>query len=274
MSAASLLPMPLLPASRATTTSAAVRPTNVLDWTCAGAQKRRQTSRLSREQSDAEAGAVLQQLRSAASTDELRAALAAAKPLTTSLALQIPKLSPPADPARERLVLALCRLNTATATAAERLDKLAVPEAEAQVARTADAVLTRMEAALGGEAKGGAPGGDAADRAVMAAVAARAGDFLSRLEAAERRDDEARATVTAATEPGVRPSGTGRPRMAAAFEALVAHVSPAHSRPPSRGASGKAEAGSPMALRPALVATDPNSPRPARGAAAPKRRLA
>ena len=28
---------------------------------------------------------------------------------------------------------ALCRLNTATATAVERLDKLAVPEAEAQV---------------------------------------------------------------------------------------------------------------------------------------------
>ena len=87
-------------------------------------------------------------------------------------------------------------------------------------------------------------GGDArsgedleADKAIMTSVAARANDFLARLEAAEQRDDAAASRTTPPKRPA-RVSGM----INSAVSALVSHVSPAHVRPPSR-ASHNADVG-------------------------------
>ena len=199
------------------------RQTNLLDLTFAGSQARKQSRAKARADQDSEAASTLRSLTSATDAKSLRAALSAASPVASSLALQIPSILPVGSMEREKLVLALCRLNVAMPVAQERLDKLEARENETTAA---------MSRLVSDVMSGGDTHSDAAleaDRKVMTSVAARANDFLARLEQAEQRDD-------AAAPP---PSPTKRPsrvsgRFSAAVSSLVSHVSPAHVRPPSR----------------------------------------
>ena len=212
------------------------RQTNLLDLTCAGSQARKLSRRKARAAQDSEAAQALHSLSAASDIASLRAALAEAKPVASSLALQIPAIQPVGSIEREKLVLALCKLNVAMPVAALKEERLRVLEAQAS---ETTAAMTRLASDVmhGGDARSGSGADLEADKAIMRRVAERANDFLARLEAAEQRDD-ATASRTTPTKRPARVSGM----INSAVSALVSHVSPAHVRPPSR-ASHNADVG-------------------------------
>lgn len=199
------------------------RQTNLLDLTCAGSQARKLSRRKASAMQDSEAAKALHSLTSAADISSLQAALSEAKPVAASLALQIPQLQPVGSIERERLVLALCKLNVAMPVAQERLHVL-----EAQDNQTAAAMTRLVSDVMNGDTH---PESAEADRAIMTSVAAKANDFLARLEAAEQRD-EAAAAAASRSSPTKRPARVSG-MINSAVSALVSHVSPAHGRPPS-----------------------------------------
>ena len=200
-----------------------------LHLTFAGSRKRRLAAKLARRQTDTQAKELLQRMGTATGADDLRGTLSEAKPLAAALALQIPQLRPISSIERENLVQDLCRLNVATTVAQERLDKLEGIGHSGRGAAAESAVISRLVSdVLQGRENDPAPGCNEADKAIISAVAARANDFLARLEAAEQRDE-----LVQGASPNKRAPIASRINAAvSAVNAAVAHVSPVRARPP------------------------------------------
>ena len=158
---------------------------SLLHLTFAGSRARSQSRIAARHLTDSEVKRILHRLSAATEAVELRNALSEAKPLVTSLALQIPSLKPMSSP---ELVQDLCRLTLAMTAAQERLE-----------GRNDSEVLQGRRLA---DDSGGC---HEADQATIAPAVARTTDFLARLD---QCDEPVRTEARPAKRAGIAWTGS------------------------------------------------------------------